>query len=147
MLSALLGLLGFGGVGAIGYLVSPVKTINLLTTAWEWICHRSFWQITTAAALVFATWQTVHISGFHFWFIRIAGLEQQLADARAQRDALKHQLDGITAAKDTQRTVTRTNVETVTRIIHDADRTARAIEQASVLPGCQTPKAVLDADI
>jgi hypothetical protein len=60
---------------------------------------------------------------------------------------LSVKLERITSAKDTQRTVTKTNIVTVTKTIHDADGRAKVVE-AAPLPGqCRTPQEVRDADI
>lgn len=56
-------------------------------------------------------------------------------------------LKRITTAKDTQHTVTKTNIVTVTKTIHDADGKARKVETAPLPGNCRTPSAVLQADL
>lgn len=75
-----------------------------------------------------------------------------MADRRAdkwERQAVKCNatLHSISTAKDEQKVVTRSNVEEAERGRSDAERVARRIEEAPVAGQCETPEAVLSADL
>jgi hypothetical protein len=57
----------------------------------------------------------------------------------------KAQLDAISTAKNQQKIVTKTKLQTVTRVIKVADDKAKVIEQSPDAPNCKTPKAILQS--
>ena len=59
----------------------------------------------------------------------------------------KAQLDRISSEKQTQKIVTQTKVETVTKMVKVADDKARKVETAPLPGNCKTPAEVLNADI
>lgn len=75
-----------------------------------------------------------------------------LADRRAdkweaQAVKLAAELKAISTAKDEQKVVTRSNVKEARQGRQDAERVARRIEEAPVTGQCETPEAVLQADL
>jgi nucleoside phosphorylase len=62
-------------------------------------------------------------------------------------DALKAQLNAITTARDTQKVVTKTQIVTATKIIHDGNGKAQIVEQAPPAPNCKTKPQILGADL
>jgi hypothetical protein len=97
----------------------------------------NLWQVLLVAALLFAGSQTLRLKAEQG---HSAKVEQQLSKAVSE-------LKRIASAKDTQRTVTKTNIVTVTKTIHDADRRAKVVEAAPLPGNCQTPPEVLSADL
>lgn len=103
----------------------------------KWLSHRSFWQIVCMGLGVLIIVQ-------HF----------QIADARhdrdayhRQRDEYKSKLDAISAKRNEQKLETKTRIVTVEKQIRHADDEAKKVEQAPLPGNCESPKAVLDADI
>lgn len=77
----------------------------------------------------------------------IAWQSSQIHKWHTKADGLAAELQAITDARNTQKTVTRDRIKTVTKIVHDADRVARRIETAKSPGNCKTPQEILDADI
>jgi hypothetical protein len=69
-----------------------------------------------------------------------AKVEQQLAKSVTE-------LNRLTSAKNQQHTITKTNIVTVTKRIHDAEGRAKIVETAPLPGQCRTPQEVRDADI
>jgi hypothetical protein len=104
---------------------------------WKWLCHRSFWQLTTMAACLYI--------GVQYFELRH---ERSVStDYRKQRDGYKAQLDKISTAKNDQAAVTKDRIVTVTRIVHDAEGRAKVVESAPLLGSCKTPPAIMGADL
>jgi hypothetical protein len=97
----------------------------------------SIWQLLLIAALLVAGVQTV----------RVHAEQRHSAKLQTQVSKLAEQLKGISAKRDTQKTITKTNIVTVTKTIHDADGKAKQVETAPLPGNCKTPKEVLNADI
>ena len=104
---------------------------------WTWLSHRSFWQFMFGAALILAGWEYI---GKRAEQRHATKVESQLSKAVAE-------LNKISTERDTQKVVTKNNIVTVERIIHDAEGKARVVEQAPVAPGCKTKPEVLQADL
>jgi hypothetical protein len=97
----------------------------------------NIWQLLLIAALLVAGVQTV----------RVHAEQRHSAKLQTQVSKLAEQLKGISAKRDTQKTITKTNIVTVTKTIHDADGKAKQVETAPLPGNCKTPKEVLNADI
>jgi hypothetical protein len=76
-----------------------------------------------------------------------AKVEGQLKSAISARDNYKHQLDSISTKKNQQQVVTKTNIVTVTKLVHDANGKAEEVEKAPPASGCKTKPEVLGADL
>jgi hypothetical protein len=147
MLVWLLSLLGIGSATTAAAIFFPGFGLALAAfgkAALSWLSKRSLGEIAgIAAVLAFAVMILVHLADKR----ENGKLETQLASAVSARDNYKHQLDALSSKKNEQAVVTKTNIVTVTRTIHDADEQAKKVETAPVAPNCGTPKLVLDADI
>jgi hypothetical protein len=64
-----------------------------------------------------------------------------------QAVGLSAKLEALSTAKNEQQIVTRDNIKVVTKLVHDADGKAKAVEQAPVPGGCVTKPEVMNADI
>jgi hypothetical protein len=112
----------------------------LLGRALSFLGSLNVWQILLIVALLFGGIQTLRLKAEHR---HSAKVEQQLSKAVGE-------LNRITSAKDTQRTVTKTNIVTVTKLVHDADGRAKKVEAQPIPPTqCHgvTPSGVLQADV
>lgn len=135
--------LGATGVGVLGFMF-PATSVPILEAIWGWLCHRSFWQLVCLALGCVIVVQHFTSVGAHR---TIAKLDKQIVAVTKQRDDYKHQLDSISTAKNTQKTVTQTRIEQVTKVIHDADQRAKVVETAPPAPNCKTKPEVLQADL
>lgn len=108
-----------------------------LKALWGWLCHRSFWQLMFGAALIFSGIQT----------LRVRAEQRHTRKVESQLSKVEAQLKSISSARDTQKAVTKTNIQTVTKIIHEADGRARIVEQAPPAAGCKTKPEVMGADL
>jgi hypothetical protein len=97
----------------------------------------NIWQLGCIALALFAGVQT----------LRLAAETRHSHKVEAQLAKSLGELKRITSAKDTQRTITKTNIVTVTKTIHDADGRAKVVEAAPLPGNCRTPKEVLSADL
>ena len=86
-------------------------------------------------------WQSSQI---HRWHKQAVGLSAKL---QAQVVSLNAELTKLSTAKNEQQIVTRDNIKVVTKLVHDADGKAKAVEQAPVPGGCVTKPEVMNADI
>jgi len=102
----------------------------------QWLSHRSFWQLVCMGLACIIVAQ-------HFTLVHERKNE---AAYLKQRDGYKTQLDAISTKRNQQKIVTKTNIETVTKIVHDADEKAKAVETAPPAAGCKTNQAVMGAD-
>ena len=103
----------------------------------QWLSHRSFWQLVCMGLACVIVVQ-------HFTLVRERKNE---AAYLKQRDGYKAQLDAISTKRDQQKVVTKRNIETVTKIVHDADTRAKVVETAPPAVGCKTKPEVLQADL
>jgi Tfp pilus assembly protein PilN len=97
----------------------------------------NIWQLLLIAALLVAGVQTV----------RLKSEQRTNAKLQTQVSKLNERLTSISTARDTQKAITRTNIVTVTKTIHDAEGKAKQVETAPLPGNCKTPKEVLNADI
>lgn len=104
---------------------------------WGWLCHRSFWQLVSMGLLALFMVQ-------HFQLI---GARHEATKWQRQYALIHTQLDAISTARNNQAAETKTRIETVTKIIHDADGRAKAVENAPPAPNCKTKPEVLQADL
>jgi hypothetical protein len=95
------------------------------------------YQIAIIALALFAGIQTLRVSAEKR---HSAKVEQQLAKSVTE-------LNRLTSAKNQQHTITKTNIVTVTKRIHDAEGRAKIVETAPLPGRCQTPPEVLGADL
>jgi uncharacterized membrane protein len=95
------------------------------------------YQIAIIALALFAGIQTLRVSAEKR---HSAKVEQQLAKSITE-------LNRLTSAKNQQHTITKTNIVTVTKRIHDAEGRAKIVETAPLPGQCRTPQEVRDADI
>jgi hypothetical protein len=95
------------------------------------------YQIAIIALALFAGIQTIRVSAEKR---HSAKVEQQLVKSVAE-------LNRITSTKNTQHTITKTNIVTVTKRIHDAEGRAKIVETAPLPGNCKTPDAVRQADL
>lgn len=110
---------------------------NAFSKAAAWLSHRSFWQIMFGAALLVAGVQTMRLWSEQRHARKV---EEQLSKTTAE-------LNRISSTRNTQKQTTGENIKVVTRVIHDADQKARAVESAPPAPDCRTKPEVLDADL
>jgi hypothetical protein len=110
---------------------------GLFTRVLSFLGKLNIWQLLLIAALLVAGVQTV----------RVHAEQRHSAKLQTQVSKLAEQLKGISAKRDTQKTITKTNIVTVTKTIHDADGKAKQVETAPLPGNCKTPKEVLNADI
>jgi hypothetical protein len=95
------------------------------------------YQIAIIALALFAGIQTLRVSAEKR---HSAKVEQQLAKSVAE-------LNRLTSAKNTQHTITKTNIVTVTKRIHDAEGRAKIVETAPLPGQCRTPPEIMGADL
>jgi hypothetical protein len=108
-----------------------------LSSALSFLGKLNGYQIAIIALALFAGIQTIRVSAEKR---HSAKVEQQLAKSVAE-------LNRLTTAKDTQHSITKTNIVTVTKRIHDAEGRAKIVETAPLPGECRTPQEVRDADI
>ena len=94
--------------------------------------------IALSAALVALS---LFVWGFNIGPIGFDGIADKLDDCRAERERLAEQ--SKRKIEQTARTVERI----VYRDLPEADRRARVIETAPLPGNCETPRAVLEADL
>jgi hypothetical protein len=116
---------------------APAFMLPVWQAIWSFLCRRSFWQLTTMG-LAFCL-LVDHLA--------LLGAHRQAAKYDSRIAALTAQIEAISAKKDTQKIVTRTRIQTVTKTIHDKELIAQKIEQAAPAPDCHTNSAVLGADL
>jgi hypothetical protein len=76
-----------------------------------------------------------------------AKVEKQLSASVAQVKQLNASLEAISTKKNEQQVITKTNIVTVTKTIHDAEKKAEVVEKAPPAPGCKTKPEILGADL
>ena len=130
----------------------PVWLIPKLLFAWDgmkrgasafggFLSRHSAW--LTVSLVLLACWGIDHVICHR----HAAHVEKQLQGAIAARDSYKRQLDAISTAKNKQQVVTKTNIVTVTKLVHDANGKAEVVEKAPPAPNCKTKPEVLQADL
>jgi len=64
-----------------------------------------------------------------------------------QAEGLSAELKKLSDAKNTQKIVTQNRIKVVTKLVHDADGRAKAVENAPPAKDCRTKPEVMGADI
>jgi hypothetical protein len=139
MLVWILGALGLtgGGIGIAALLGGGPAMLMAAKWLLGWLKHATFLQVACIALALFAGIQTLRVSAEKR---HSAKVEQQLARSIAE-------LNRLTSAKNTQRTITKTNIVTVTKRIHDAEERAKIVETAPLPGNCKTPPEIMGADL
>jgi hypothetical protein len=95
------------------------------------------WQLLCIVLLAFAGLQT----------LRLHSEQRHARKLEAQVSKLSGELQRISTTRNNQRVVTEKNVTHAREIVKQADERARKVESAPLKPNCQTPDAVLSADL
>lgn len=108
-----------------------------LKLLWAWLCHRSFWQLTTMAAVAVAV------------FLLFQRNDARSDAVRWQKQDAGHvaELKAISTKRNQQVIVTRDRIVIAERKAKDADGVAKKIEAAPIMPGCRTAPEIMGADL
>jgi hypothetical protein len=109
-----------------------------LGKAWSFLCHRSFWQLTTMAAVALFMVQ-------HF---ELAHERKNAAAYQAQAVNYKRQIETLQAQSKVQQVEVAKTVDHYITVEKPVVRTIVQKIESAPLPGnCGTPKEVRDADV
>jgi hypothetical protein len=143
---ALLSTLGIGAAGAAALIFIPGAAgiaLELLRGFDDWLSRRTLGEIgfiVLSCLSLFLLFRCDH------WKSVATQRQAQLVKCGQDKAGLQSQLDAISSRKNEQQIVTKTRIEMVIKVIHDAEKRAKEIENTPSAPGdCQraTPPAIV----